>query len=269
MDYPLLTSIRCPQCRKELRFIDISKQEQGVEEATLACDKNHRWQVTGGIPSLVYPEPSEQDMKWIREYDQMAGTYDEAVLAYDDWLGIDMMKEREATKVYIPMEGPSRILDVSLGTGANFIALGKVFGERMGRFDLHGLDLSRGMLHVASEKFSRAGLHVSLTHASVFNLPYETSQFDIVLSSGGINTFSDIPRAMEEMLRVVKKEGFVIITDEGVSPQLRKTTRGQEIIAQNSLFGSRPPLDSIPESAREVEVRYVMNDTFYQVLFRK
>ena len=108
-----------------------------------------------------------------------------------------------------------------------------------------------------------------LTHGSVFNLPYRKNFFDVVLHSGGINTFSDIPLALSEMYRVVKSRGTVVVIDEGLSPAMRKTEQGQAIMKANSLFSARPPLEHIPEGARDVEVSYVMNETFYQIVFSK
>ena len=246
-----------------------TSESDEIDEATIACEKGHTWNVEKGIPSLVHPPINNEDAKWIAEYDEMAENYDELIKQYDDWLGVDMMKEREGIAQFIPIEGPSRILDISIGTGGNFMALAKVFKDRMGRFNLHGLDLSRGMLRISQRKAKTANITLSLVQANVFNIPYQKNFFDIVLHSGGINTFSDIPRALMEMLRVVRPDGFVVVTDEGVSPKKRETEEGKSIIKTNSLFGARPPIQHIPEKAKDVEIRYVMNDTFYQIIFRK
>ena len=110
---------------------------------------------------------------------------------------------------------------------------------------------------------------VSLTYGSVFNPPYQSNFFDIVLHTGGINTFSDIHGAMNEMLRLVKSNGIVIVVDEGLSPRMRKTDKGKEIIKANKLFEARPPLQFLPKKAQNLEVSYVMNETFYQMTFTK
>ncbi len=149
------------------------------------------------------------------------------------------------------------------------MALSNVFKNRVGRFNLHGLDLSRGMLEVSQRKARERNLTLSLVQANVFNIPYKKDFFDIVIHSGGINTFSDIPRAFSEMLRIVRKDGFVIVIDEGISPKKRETEEGKEIIKANSLFAAKPPIEHIPDKAKHVEVSYVMNDTFYQIVFRK
>ncbi len=264
-----LKSLRCPRCQNALEFSENSQQSSEIDSGTLVCAIGHTWIIKDGIPSLVYPEVTESDQKWIKEYDEMAENYDELALHYNEWLGIEMMKERERFTQFIPIEGPSRILDVSIGTGANFEALANVFQKKTGRFNLHGLDLSWGMLSVSKRKFAESNLHVNLVHCSVLNIPYVDNYFDIVVHSGGINTFSDIPLAFEEMLRITRKGGFIIVVDEGVSPDLRSTEKGKAIIQANNLFAAHPPLKHIPQKAKDVEVEYVMNDTFYQISFRK
>ena len=261
-----LASLRCPKCGKKLHP---NAKFAESEDEEIVCEKGHIWSVSSGIPSLVYPPIAEEDAKWIKDYDSMAENYDDMIKLYGDWLGIDMMKERENFFHFIPIEGPVRIIDVSIGTGANFMALYNYFKAQMDRFDLHGMDLSKGMLEVASEKFTKNDLPVCLTHGSVFNLPYRKNWFDIVLHSGGINTFSDISGALREMLRITNKDGIVIVVDEGLSPHKRETEEGKAIMKANTLFSARPPLKYIPDKARDVEVTYVMNETFYQLVFKK
>ena len=113
------------------------------------------------------------------------------------------------------------------------------------------------------------GVTVSLVEGSVFNIPYQNDFFDIVIHSGGINTFSDIPGAMQEMLRISRPDGIVTISDEGLSPKKRETKEGQEIMKANTLFAATPPLEHIPDKAKDVELSYIMNETFYELRFRK
>jgi len=258
-------ALRCPQCGKKL-FLN---GEGEIIDGQITCQKGHTWKINNGIPSLVYPPISKDDAKWIAEYDAMAESYDEMVLQYNDFLGVDLMKERASFSQFIPIEGPVRIIDVSIGTAANFMALYELFKNQMGRFNLHGMDLSTGMLKVSQQKIAEADFDASLTYGSVFNPPYQSNFFDIVLHTGGINTFSDIHGALKEMLRLVKSDGVVIVVDEGLSPRMRETEMGKQIIKANSLFEAKPPLQFLPKKAQNVEVIYVMNETFYQMVFTK
>jgi ubiquinone/menaquinone biosynthesis C-methylase UbiE len=265
VDQAHVKALRCPKCGKKL-FLN---GEGDVVDGQIVCTKGHTWEVRNRIPSLVHPSISEKDGKWIAEYDQMAESYDEMVLKYNDFLGIDLQKERENFGQFIPIEGPVRIIDVSIGTGANFVALNESFKNQMRRFNLHGMDLSTGMLKVAQRKFDEANIDVSLTYGSVFNPPFQSNFFDVVLHTGGLNTFSDIHGALNEMLRLAKSGGMVIAIDEGLSPRMRETEMGKQIMKANGLFAARPPLKFIPKKAQNVEITYVMNETFYQMILTK
>ncbi len=264
-----MKALRCPQCGKNLHLNGGFTPGEEIVDGQISCEKGHAWDITNRIPSLVYPQIRKEDAKWIAEYDEMAEKYDELVKQYSEFLGVDLMEERSNFSQFIPIEGPVRIIDVSIGTAANFMALYDSFKKQMGRFNLHGMDLSTGMLKVSQMKIAEMDFDVSLTYGSVFNPPYQSNFFDIVLHTGGINTFSDIHGALNEMLRLVKSSGVVIVVDEGLSPRMRKTDKGREIIKANKLFEARPPLQFLPVKAQNLEVSYVMNETFYQMTFTK
>jgi ubiquinone/menaquinone biosynthesis C-methylase UbiE/uncharacterized protein YbaR (Trm112 family) len=265
MDQAHIKALRCPQCGKKL-FLN---GEGEVIEGQVVCEKGHTWSVKDRVPSLVYPSISDKDAKWIAEYNEMAESYDELVKQYDDFLGIDLQKERQNFNQFIPIEGPVKVIDVSIGTGANFMALHESSKNQMDRFTLHGMDLSTGMLKVAQRKFDEANMNVHLTYGSVFNPPFQSNFFDVVLHTGGINTFSDIHGALKEMLRIARSGGTVIVIDEGLSPAMRETEKGKQIMKANTLFAARPPLEFIPKGAKNLEISYVMNETFYQMVFTK
>ncbi len=264
-----MKALRCPQCGKNLQLNGGFTPGEEIVDGQISCEKGHTWDITNRIPSLVYPQIRKEDAKWIAEYDEMAEKYDELVEQYNEFLGVNLMEERSNFSQFIPIEGPVRIIDVSIGTAANFMALYDSFKKQMGRFNLHGMDLSTGMLKVSQRKIAEMDFDVSLTYGSVFNPPYQSNFFDIVLHTGGINTFSDIHGALNEMLRLVKSNGIVIVVDEGLSPRMRKTDKGREIIKANKLFEARPPLQFLPKKAQNLEVSYVMNETFYQMTFTK
>jgi ubiquinone/menaquinone biosynthesis C-methylase UbiE len=259
----------CPKCKRRVQAQFAAEQAGEIRAGTLVCEKGHQWPIIDGIPSLLYPDLGADDKKWVAEYDEIAEHYDEDIKQYEAWLDIDLKKERQRLAQFIPIEGPSRIIDVSIGTAANFEALANLYENKMGRFNLHGLDVSWGMLRASQKKASKLGILLNLVHGSVLNVPYADNTFDVVIHTGGINTFSDISGALREMHRVVGKGGFVVVTDEGISPKLRGSERGDAIIRANSLFGAKPPIQHIPDSAKDVEISYVMNDTFYQIVFRK
>ena len=254
--------LRCPKC--------LGRLEINHAADYLACqsDSSHSFPIIDGIPSFVRQEEiSPEDAKWVFEYDKKAQEYDEAVKRYDEWLGIDLRKEVLKVLEGIPVKPSCRILDVSTGTGA------LIFGIRETHPDvaceLVGTDLSIGMLRVAQRKFVHAEMEVPLFHSHVTGLPFENESFDIVTHSGGINTFKDIPAALKEWVRVLKPNGILVVADEGLSPALRKTRRGVNVIRENWLFGMQPPLKHLPPQVKNIKLRWMARDTFYVISCQK
>lgn len=59
------------------------------------------------------------------------------------------------------------------------------------------------------------------------------------------------------------------MADEGLSPALRKTRRGANIIKENWLFGVQPPLKHLPPQVKNVELRWMARETFYVISCQK
>lgn len=254
--------LRCPRCLAELNLGDAGTLLIGQNDAL------HKFPIVDNIPSFVKREEiSPEDAKWVFEYNEKAEKYDEYVKRYDEWLGVNLEKERLRMFERISVKSSQRILDVSTGTGAVILELKKVYPDVPCKFV--GTDLSFGMLRVAQRKFARASVEVPLFHSHVKELPFENQSFDIVTHFGGINTFRDIPSALKEWVRVLKPEGVLVVADEGLSPSARKTQRGAEIIKANSLFGLQPPLEHLPHQVKNIELRWVAKDTFYVITCQK
>jgi len=102
-----------------------------------------------------------------------------------------------------------RVLDVGCGTGKVSIPIAKE------RADVTCLDASLGMLQQcynrAVENEVQSNIH--LTEASADNIPYNSGIFDFVISSRFLHLFpvSSYAKFINEMLRVVKTNGYVVI----------------------------------------------------------
>ena len=267
-----LEALRCPVDWEKLSVERASRHEDDeLIEGELVCGEGHLWIVSDGIPSLVdMNEVSEDDLRWIRQYDEHAEEYDQKIKLYDVLLKTNMMREREKLMGILPLKDGSRIVDISVGTAANFMAMYKVNPDQTTSALLYGIELSRGMLKVARRKLEARGLNYVLVHADTNkNYPFPENYFDIVLNTGGINTHSDIPFVFSDMLRICRPSGTILVFDEGMSPEQKKTEFGQSVISQNRLFDCEPPLDKIPKEVDDLKQWWIMNDTFYTITFRK
>lgn len=169
--------------------------------------------------------------------------------------------------------------DADIPTGANILIIGLGLGHdvdylinELGRRDLnvHCQDLSLQMLveaqaFLVEKKVSKFEMNCS----NASNLPYIDDYFDFVFHFGGINYFQDKQLAISEMNRVTRNGAQILIGDEGVAPWLRDTDYGKMMIVNNPLWSAEPPISHIPDNAKSVLLRYIVENCFYTLSWKK
>jgi ubiquinone/menaquinone biosynthesis C-methylase UbiE len=155
------------------------------------------------------------------------------------------------------------VLEVSVGTGDNLRAMPE-------GITFYGLDISLGMLKQCAKKKARYNFPIVLVHGMAEKLPFADNSFDAVFHIGGINFFTDKKQAINEMFRVAKPGAMVIIAD--ATEELAK--KGEKIPFTRKFFSNRdevivPPLDLIPNSAHDVQIRFVNDNSLYVISFKK
>ena len=108
---------------------------------------------------------------------------------------------------------PKRILDVATGTADIAIALTKIKN-----CEIIGMDLSSNMLDIGQKKIKKLGLQqsVSLELGDVENLDYNDNYFDVVTVGYGVRNFENLKKSLDEIYRVLKKNGTLIILETSV-----------------------------------------------------
>jgi ubiquinone/menaquinone biosynthesis C-methylase UbiE len=98
-----------------------------------------------------------------------------------------------------------RVLDVACGSGEPAISIADLL---QGSGEVVGIDISAQPLQVARERASRRRLgNVEFLQADIHQLPFPDGSFDRAVSRFGIMFFSDLPRALRELHRVLKPGG--------------------------------------------------------------
>ena len=106
--------------------------------------------------------------------------------------------------------GPGmRVLDCATGTGDLALAFRRTGAEVV------GTDFSPAMLVQAREKSRAAGLEVTFETADALALPYPDASFDVASISFGIRNVDDPVKCLQEMARVVKPGGKVLVLEFG------------------------------------------------------
>ena len=188
------------------------------------------------------------------------------------WLWAAFLQDEEKVRGQIldelDIQPGQNILEIGCGTGADSL---RIAARMRGRRFFYLQDISLGMLRECQRRFAQArnvgadGVEFSVSRTSP--LPFADGQFDRVFHFGGLNMFSDIKGALGEMARVTKLGGKVVVGDESVGPWLRHDDFGKIVINNNPLYRAELPLEKLPVSARDVNVRYLVNGTFYLITF--
>ena len=136
----------------------------------------------------------------LAEYRKLAPDYDRA------WSGY-IEASINATLCRLPaLPDNARILDVGCGTGVLLAAL----AERWPRAALTGVDPTGEMLARAGQ---RLPLSTNLQQAPAEVLPFPDDSFDLVISTSVFHYVGEPEKALQEMHRVLRPGGHVVITD--------------------------------------------------------
>jgi ubiquinone/menaquinone biosynthesis C-methylase UbiE len=140
---------------------------------------------------------------WDRVYDRLAGLYDAV-----DWLTANTTHRlRRRVWRYLPPAN-SRVLEIGFGSG-------KLHLELAAQYELSGLDLAPGMARLTQHRLARQHRHSTLCVGSAMALPWPDARFDAVLSTFAFSALPDAGRALDEMVRVTRPGGQVIVVDAG------------------------------------------------------
>lgn len=113
--------------------------------------------------------------------------------------------QRAVTAALKQRAASGRVLDIGAGTGRLLDRLGSAFPG----LALFGLDRSAGML--ASAHRSRPGLQ--LVRGAAEAIPFPDESFDVVTSTVSFHHWSDQPRALAEVRRVLRPSGLFALAD--------------------------------------------------------
>jgi ubiquinone/menaquinone biosynthesis C-methylase UbiE len=197
--------LRCPETGKKLRFND-GDAIVHVEGSDL------EYPVVNGIVDFC----GRTEDKVSTAYDKVAHRYD-ALLSRPNvprricnalvWGIGDDRTYVETVLSYLPDQFDGILLDVPVGTGAFTSSLYSGYPDAT----IIGIDSSMNMLRKARERFLETGLkNICLLRADAANLPLKNAAVDLVLSMNGWHAFTNKHRSIDEIRRVLHKQGTLV-----------------------------------------------------------
>ena len=120
--------------------------------------------------------------------------------------GPDLQAAHE--RVAQALRADAQVLDVGAGAGHLSFALAPAAARVV------ALDPAPGMLAMVRQAAAARGLkQIETCEASAAALPFAAASFDLVASRYSAHHWLDVPRALAQMRRVVKPDGFILIID--------------------------------------------------------
>jgi ubiquinone/menaquinone biosynthesis C-methylase UbiE len=163
---------------------------------------------------------SDQDraQRWRRYWDKKSGSYDREMQFMERILVGD-------SRNWACSQAHGDVLEVAVGTGLNLHAYPP-------DVRLTGIELSEGMLALARARAGDLGRDVELLNGDAQALPFTDAAFDTVVCTFGLCVIPDIDAALDEMTRVLRPNGKLILVDHVASSSriARGVQRATELI---------------------------------------
>jgi len=142
-----------------------------------------------------------------RMFDGISGRYD--LLNHLMSFGIDRSWRKKAI-AELRSESPVNILDIATGTADLAIE-----GMRLNPAKIFGIDISPEMLAIGRNKIRRKGFsdRIELLEGDSENLIFDDNKFDAITVAFGVRNFENLEKGLQEMKRVLKPGGKVIILE--------------------------------------------------------
>lgn len=148
-------------------------------------------------------EAAERAVRWHRYWDRKSASYDKEMGAWDRRLFGD-------SREWVCARAVGQVLEVAVGTGLNL----RFYPSEV---TITGIDLSERMLDIARNRAADLDRDVTLRPGDAHALPFDDASFDTVVCTFGLCAIPDTDAAIDEMIRVLRPEGRLILVDHVAS----------------------------------------------------
>jgi len=222
--------------------------------------------VENDIPNFIFPKVlAHEDEASMKFYDGRANQYDDTLHLTFFTHSLDEKKTRNSFIDKLNINKNSKVLEIACGTGRD----SELLAARLkgGKGELHLQDISADMMRRCYDKLKSSPVKKSFSLSNACYLPYPDNYFDATYSFGALGEFSDQKKAIQEMVRVTKKGGKIVIGDESIPVWHRKTEFYKILVTTNPMFAAEVPYNSLPVEARNVSIQWVIGGCFYLIDF--
>lgn len=191
-----------------------------------------------------------------RKYDESGNKY--AVMErVQEFLGVRKLRRR------LLRRASGEVLEVACGTGANF-------PYYPNECTITAVDVSPAMVEIGEQRAEKLELDVRFRIMDAEMLAFPDEHFDTVVSTLTVCTFPDPVAALEEMKRVCRDDGRILLLEHGRSDN-RLVGRFQDVRedAHAKQFGchwNREPLDLVERAGlRPIATKRTFLGVFHEI----
>jgi len=176
------------------------------------------------------------------------GVYDKLAKVYDLFFGPTLHPGRLRAIDRMNIQPGERVLEVGVGTGINLSLYPR-------QATVTGIDFSSSMLEKARERAARPGASpVRLLQMDAADLRFADNSFDVVYAPYLISVVPDPVKVAQEMHRVCRPGGRIIILNHFLSPNLI-LSRAERLISPATIhIGFKSDLD-LPAFLAQADLR--------------
>lgn len=138
--------------------------------------------------------------------DQQRRYWDEHAKTYDRGMRFAERRILRDTRDWVCRQASGRTLEVAMGTGLNL-------AWYRPKIKITGLDLSWQMLQHARRRATDMRSNAEMVQGSAAQLPFADESFDTVLCTLSLCSIPDDRQAINEMKRVLRPDGKLILAD--------------------------------------------------------
>lgn len=262
---PETVSLLCaPGTHEPLRLVSESGPDGSAQEVLVGVQSGQRFRVRDGIPLLLdESKVCGFNQRYQRIYNMIAGFYDAGIKLFAYLLGGGEEHFRGEYLRELEVRDGNRVIEVSIGTGANLHYL-------PAKATYFGLDISWGMLKRCQRNLKRWQREAELILGNAEELPLRDESFDAVFHVGGINVFNDRAKAICEMIRVARTGTKIVIVDETAKLiESLAWVPGARRWLQEHRERFSAPVEMVPEGMKDVRVKQIAKGNMYCLTFRK
>jgi ubiquinone/menaquinone biosynthesis C-methylase UbiE len=202
----------------------------------------------------------DDEVRSLTHYRKRARWYDWANRLAALLRGTSGVRERMKAIARLRLASGDRVLEVCSGTGTNL----SLMEQSCPGGELVGLDLTREMLLRSRE---RGAGRARLVEGEASRLPFRDGAFDALLHHGGLAEFGDRRRALDEMRRVARAGGRIVICDVGVPADRKLPLTSRLLLRTQPEYDKPPPTDLLPTDLADLQLNRIGGGAWYLIDF--